>query len=246
MRRYAPEWSDAAASALISRLHTESKGKISGYVGNWLTNPIMQDKTLTAARLSPADRDLARRILAFYSGRLQSEEGRHQAIVKAFLKPLRERRAYRGKPRQLVVAPATTGPRTFHVWLADDPSAERQRDISKSPRILSGLRGWPLQWMTTAGVVCYERAAGRLRQERGGRLEEAFVRGLVRTKELATATANSSDHYVLIPPGGEPRFLTVEEVMRAFGVPSDSPLWHAPPAAGGRIIPSASGELPRA
>ena len=58
-------------------------------------------------------------------------------------------------------------------------------------------------------------------------MEEAFVRGLVRTKELATATANSSDHYVLIPPGGEPRFLTVEEVMRAFGVPSDGPLWHA-------------------
>ena len=42
----------------------------------------MQDKTLTAARLSPADCDLARRVLAFYKGRLQSEDGRQQASTR--------------------------------------------------------------------------------------------------------------------------------------------------------------------
>ena len=33
-----------------------------------------------AARLSPADRDLARRVIAFYVARLRSEEGREQDI----------------------------------------------------------------------------------------------------------------------------------------------------------------------
>ena len=85
VRRYAPEWSDAAAAALISRLHIESNGHVATYVGNWLTNPRLQDKTLTAARLSPADRELARRVIAFYVGRLSEEVGRGYAIVKAFL-----------------------------------------------------------------------------------------------------------------------------------------------------------------
>ena len=40
----------------------------------------------------------------------------------------------------------------------------------------------------------------------------------------STALASTSDHYVLLTPGKEPRFMTVEEVARSFGNPKASPL----------------------
>ena len=227
-RRYAPEWSDAAAAAIMRSLNAESKGRVANYVGNWLTSQVLQERTLAASRLSPADKDLARRVLAYYANRAVTEADRLRAVVKSFLKPLRERQAYREDIRQLVVEPAVTGPGSFHAWLSPRPDEERLRDISRSKRILLGLKGWPLQWLHTAGVVCFERAAGRLRQERSGRADEAFLRGVVKTVELATATANSSDHYVLLSPGKEPRFLTVEEVMRAFSVCHRGALYGTP------------------
>ena len=125
VRRYAPEWSDAAAAALLSHLEAESQGKVAAYVGNWLTRPDWQEKAVKVLKLSPADRDLTTKILAFYRARVRTEEGRLHSIAKVFLKPLRERKAYRGSLRQLVVEPAGDGPPSFHAWLSQDPTSER-------------------------------------------------------------------------------------------------------------------------
>ena len=149
-------------------------------------------------------------------------------MVKTFLKPLRERRSHRTKVTELVVSPADAGPQSFHAWLSVHPRAERLRDLSsRSRRIVEGLKKWPLNWLKKTGgaVVCYERADGRIRRERGGRPDGAFLRGVVKTVELPTATANASDHYVVLSPKKEPRFMTVEEVMRAYGIPTGSDLW---------------------
>ena len=42
------------------------------------------------------------------------------------------------------------------------------------------------------------------------------------TRVLPTAVASSADHYVLLQPGSAPRFLSVGEVARSFGVPRTS------------------------
>ena len=148
-----------------------------------------------------------------------------RAVVKAFLKPLRERRAARTEPGELNVPAAAAGPKTFHAWLSAKPGKDRHRPISKSRRILDGVSKWPLGWLKKRGAVCYERAAGRISSERGGRPDSAFMRGVVRVRELATLTGNSSDHYVILTPGKEPRFMTVEETMRAYGIPAGSRVW---------------------
>ena len=101
------------------------------------------------------------------------------------------------------------------------------RSIRKSRRILDGVKQWPLSWLRGRGVICYERAAGRVLQERDGRPDGAFLRGVVKQTELPTLTANASDHYVVLSSKTEPRFMTVQEVMRAFGVPAQSSLWKA-------------------
>ena len=41
---------------------------------------------------------------------------------------------------------------------------------------------------------------------------------------LPTAVANASDHYIVVARGERPRFMTVEEVARGFGIPAACPL----------------------
>jgi hypothetical protein len=78
-----------------------------------------------------------------------------------------------------------------------------------------------------AAVVCFERADGRVRTERGGKPDTSFLRGVVKTEELPTAVANAADHYVVLQPGKSLRFMTVQEVARSFEVPTVSPLMEA-------------------
>jgi hypothetical protein len=108
-----------------------------------------------------------------------------------------------------------------------DPGRDRLRDIKKNNRILLGLSKWPLGWLEEPGVVCYERAEGRVRKERpgcDGSPDEEFTRGLVKATELPTAVANASDHYVVLAPGKAPRFMSVQEVARGFMLPAGSML----------------------
>ena len=104
-------------------------------------------------------------------------------------------------------------------------TASVPRPIQKSRRILDGVGKWPLGWLKKKGAVCYERAAGRVVRERGGRPDSAFLKGVVRQVELPTLTANASDHYVILSPGAGPRFMSVEETMRSFGIPAGSRVW---------------------
>ena len=228
-RAYAPEWSDAAAAAVLQALTAQSSGprKVSQFCDTWLPQADTDEAFMRALKLSPADHEVATAILAVHAGRAQActDTGKLRAVVKAFLKPLRERRGARTPVAALTVKVAATGPQTFHAWLSARPEKERLRDISQCHRILAGIQGWPLGWLRQRGVICYERAAGRIRQERGGFPDAAFMRGIVKTTEIATAVGNSSDHYVVLTPGKEPRFMTVQEVMRSCGIPPRGPLW---------------------
>ena len=126
------------------------------------------------------------------------------------------------------------GPSTYHDWLAKDVATETVRDIKENARILDGLSTWELEAEDRPAVVVYERAARRIRDERPqcrGWVPGSFVRGLLHRKGLPTAVASSGDHYVLVEwdAAGRAhfRFLSVEEVGRAFGLRGDSPVWAA-------------------
>ena len=91
-------------------------------------------------------------------------------------------------------------------------------------RTRRGIGAWPLGWLCregTEGVVCFERAKGRIDKEHGGTPNEKIVKAVVKRDELLTLTANPSDHYVVLSPKAGPRFMTVQEVARAFAVPDD-------------------------
>ena len=177
--------------------------------------------------VSPHDLALAEEVMSAHSGRVKQEglsEAEVKAKTKSFLKPLRERASARTTVEPLKVTAGEEGPATFHGWLSKEPKRDRMRDIKRSKRILRGIAKWPLGWMKTEGVVCYERAAGRVAQKRKGKPDAEFMKGVVKTAELPTATASGPDHYVVIAPGGAARFMTVQEVSRSFGVPAESPL----------------------
>ena len=143
------------------------------------------------------------------------------------MKQLRGRAGAPAPRKELSVAPSSEpGPASFTAWLEEPGRAER-RPMAKCKRMLAGIAKWDLRWMRAPHVVCYERAAGRIRKERPGcrgRPDERFTRGLLQASVLHTAVASGGDHRVLLQPGKRPRFLTVREEARAMGLPDDNKL----------------------
>ena len=131
---------------------------------------------------------------------------------------LRTRKRLKGAVRPLVLDELQQPKGTFHKWLAEEPETERLRPIERSARIVNGLRRWPLRWLTRPAVVCYERMAARVDDERDGYASAAFLRGVVATEELPTAVSAAADHYALVSTDGSARFLTVEEQARSAGI----------------------------
>ena len=104
-----------------------------------------------------------------------------QAMAKSFLEQPRRRRRQRPYAAALEVPMQHGGGgRVFTEVLAADASKERLRDIRRSGRIWNGLRGWHTEhWVDAPCVLKYERAAGRVEDERGGHAEPLFMRGVV-------------------------------------------------------------------
>ena len=240
-RSWAPSWSDATASAVMQMLEDASematgskelkRQKVTGVLASARGTRLLVSCASTV--LVPADKALVATIVQHHHNLVAKccAEGDHAAALKrtkAFLKPLYARKRARAEIKPLRVPPAPTGPNSFHEWLGPGVQGEKLRDISKSERILGGLVTWPLDWLETHGVVCYERAYGRIVRERpeaDGMPDAEFTRGLVKTSYLPTAVANTADHYTVIDPGGAAvRFMRTSEVARAFMIPAESAL----------------------
>ena len=147
--------------------------------------------------------------------------------ARSFLKPLRDRKEARTPVLPLQVDAAQGEPVTWQEWLGPAAPGEQKRMLAKSKRPDKGLKRWPLDWLDGPGVVCYERAVGRVRKERpasGGVPDEPFAKGLVRKDELPTAVANAADHYIVLEPGKPARFMRTSEVARGFMLPESSTL----------------------
>ena len=236
----APSWSDATAATVLqiledaSEMATGSKKLAKKKVARMLASAegVRLLSSCVSGELVLADRELVgaivqkahQEVVKCYA---EDDEKRAEKRAHSFLKPLYERRAARGVVEHLPVPHAAHGPASFHDWLGPGVQGEKLRDVEKSKRMLEGVSRWPLGWLDETGVVCYERALGRVHRERpeaNGIPDEAFTERLVKTVHLPTAVANAADHYVVIEPGEEIRFMRTSEMARAFMIPESSAL----------------------
>ncbi|KAL1515984.1 hypothetical protein AB1Y20_002597 [Prymnesium parvum] len=174
-RQYAAEWSDAAAQAVFDTLHFES-GRLGAGVCEYTGRVLQREEegidrfvTQECAGISTADRALAREIIGFHSALMASAVTRDDKArrVRSFLKPLRERARARGLVGRIDVACDATPKDTFYKWLGAKPEEERLRPLTAGGRAEEGIAQWELGGQVTQGVVCYERAVGRLVAGRG-------------------------------------------------------------------------------
>ena len=113
---------------------------------------------------------------------------------------------------------------------SEELKKERLRSLGRATRPGRNLFAWSTDWMDpdVPGIVCFERAFGEmpLEIEDGGAPPEAFVKKHVNTEFFPTAVGSGSDHYVVMAKGKPPRYMSVGEVARSFGVSEESDLYY--------------------
>jgi hypothetical protein len=167
-------------------------------------------------------------IVAAHRAKLSHPGATVAKVVRAMLKPLYVRGAIckEGRVRLGVTQVHYRGLRD--VLEDDEASRGPARGMAGNVRVTEGLSKWPLEKLKGRGVICFERAMGRMASEHPGwkgRPTAKYMRGLIHTEGLPTAVGGASDHYVLVGPDEEPRWLSVLEVARTLEVVKGSPLY---------------------
>ena len=224
---YAPSWSDGTAQAMLAHVHAlKSTNNIS--LAEQVLRVLREDTRAHADAmwLSAADKAAVAETLDHHAERLGNCKGHGAAhkLARSVLRALNKRRSRSSRPKPLRLQADEITPTTLSDILSARPEEDRSRNAKRSHRMRHGISRWPLGWLDRPGVVCYERAEGRIAGESGGVATESLVRSLVKTGVLPTAVSSPSDHYVVLQPGRPPRYATVPEVARCFGIRGDSPL----------------------
>jgi len=108
-------------------------------------------------------------------------------------------------------------------YVSEATAGQRPTQGKPCPELEKVLHEWGLAGRD--GIIVPERAKGRVRTERGGVPDAAFVDGLVHTESLPTLTANHSDRYYSLK---HMRHLSVGELLHTAGdFYEDSPLTRA-------------------
>ena len=177
-------------------------------------------------RLSRQSAANALEVLGFHAARVDAE--RRQEQLDRALQSLRNAGKVVAEVEPMRVAGVEVGrgaaKRTLRdVLSADGAAGDRCRSMGRNRRVREGIATWDLQWLDGPGVVCFERSKRRRDAaadgERGVQLRKS-----VRLAVLQTALHNPADHHIVLEPGAEPRWLSVQEEARAFEMPPDSPL----------------------
>jgi hypothetical protein len=153
--------------------------------------------------------ELFERIFAHHARSLASTRARSavhkdaKVISRRLLERLREQARRRVTITPIDLPEVAWEVPTFHGWLAADPTAERLRDVNNNPRITREVNSWDVSWLEAPAAFAFERAYQRIRDERGGKADCAFLRGVLKQTSLPTALASDGDHYLLITPAGE-------------------------------------------
>ena len=177
-------------------------------------------------RLSRQSAANALEVLGFHAARVDAE--RRQEQLDRALRSLRSAGEVVAEVEPMKVAGVEVGrgaaKRTLRdVLSADGAAGDRCRSMGRNRRVREGIATWDLQWLDGPGVVCFERSKRRrdaaTDSERGAQLRKS-----VRLAVLQTALHNPADHHIVLEPGAEPRWMSVQEEARAFEMPPDSPL----------------------
>ena len=222
----APAWTDGAALAVQQQVQALAPHRpdqsVANQLGVILSSPDQVELFLTTLRMGHIDTAAARAVLLWHAARLANVPRPRERFkcCQNISRVLRDRTCGM-KPAKLLIGPVSSNG-TFRRWLAADPARERHRPLPKNSRLWKSLRRWPVSHLSGPVVVCFERAIGRLRAGVGRVPSAEDVSRVVTTRVLPTAVVSQADHYVLLRPGSAPRFLTVGEVARSFGVPRAS------------------------
>ena len=224
---HAPGWTDGAALAVQRRvryLTTHRRDRsVAAQLGVILSAATEVELFMKPLRLGLIDDAAARAMLLWRATRLADITSPRQRFKRCqnISKVLRDR-TRRMEPEELSISPVSCGTGTFRRWLTDDPAHERPRPLPRTFRLWKSLRRWPVAHLRGPAVVCFERAIGRLEIGAGGVPSAEDVKRVVATRVLPAAVTSPADHYVLLQPGSAPRFPSVGEVARSFGVPRTS------------------------
>ena len=220
---HAPVWTDGAALAVQRQVQelTSHRPDLSAanQLGVILSATVEVELFMTSLRMGRNDTAAARAVLLWHAARLANVPCPRERFkcCQNISRVLRDRTCGM-KPAKLLIGPVSSNG-TFRRWLTADPARERHRPLPKKSRLWKSLRRWPVSHLRGPAVVCFERAIGRLEAGAGGVPSAEDVDRVVATRVLPTAVASSADHYVLLQPGSPPRFLSVGEVARSFGIP---------------------------
>ena len=223
---YAPAWTDGAALAVQQQVQALAPHRpdqsVANQLGVILSSPAQVELFMTTLRMGRNDVIAARAVLLWHAARLATIACRRKRFVccQNISRVLRSR-AVGMDPAGLPVGTVSSSG-TFHGWLTSHPARERHRPLLRRSRLWKSLRRWPVSHLSGPAVVCFERAIGRLGAGVGRVPSAEDVSRVVATRVLPTAVVSPADHYVLLQPGSAPRFLSVGEVARSFGIPRAS------------------------
>ena len=128
---YAPSWSDAGATTVLEALHTRCSGpgEITAVTKELLTGSSAQLRAFAQSLpLSQFDKQHALEILEINAERCAGKgEAEAKKQARAFLKPLRARRAAHGEMKALELPKAELCGRTLLGWLSQRPEGDRLR-----------------------------------------------------------------------------------------------------------------------
>ena len=167
---------------------------------------VWRDWTACVRRFTTArEAEAAIGIFRFHHDKAYEAGGTHMATPAG----QHIRNAYRvllrrvSKPERLepLVLPPPPPMRKLAEVLAEAAQPHRIRPIKQDGRIVEGLQKWDWSGFTGRAVVCYERAADRLRNEFPGYFGKPpawLVESLVARELLPTAMGSPGDHYVWV------------------------------------------------
>ena len=223
---HAPGWADGASLAVQRQVQNLTLQRpdqsVAAQLGVILSAAVEVELFMTPLRLGRIDDAAARAVLLWHAARLADSPSPRERFKRCqnISRVLRDRT--RGmEPAELSIGPVSCNG-TFRRWLTAGPARERHGPLPKNSRLWKSLRRWPVAHLRGPAVVCFERAIGRIGIGAGGVPSAEDVDRVVATRVLPTAVVSSADHYVLLQPGSAPRFLSVGEVARSFGIPQAS------------------------
>ena len=200
--RYAPRWSNRAASAVREVMDSWPSGQrwemlveLSKSACAWAR----MEKALSSCLSDPHHLGTALSVLSYLRARLRtlSSPEDQKCACRSFTKTLNKKARALGRVAEAPAPPTATSRGAVSDWRSTDPSTDRRRDPEATPATQGALRAWQIGGLD--GALAPQRARRRMAVECArvrGRTPLDFAPRLVNNDSLPTLTSNGYDHWV--------------------------------------------------